>query len=64
MQAHLKSSLFEHFPSMNRLLREQLVGRTVVDLSVEKDRTFISLDNGGVLEVPGLCFEFHSPHAH
>jgi hypothetical protein len=49
---------------MNRLLREQLVGRTVVDLSVEKDRTFISLDNGGVLEVPGLCFEFHSPHAH
>lgn len=58
MDSELKSSAFEHFPSMNRLLRQQLVGRTVVDLLVSKDSTMIALDNGAVLEVPGFCFEF------
>ena len=54
MESELTSSAFEHFPEMNRLLRAQLVGRTVIDLLVGKDRTVIALDNGSVIEVPGL----------
>jgi hypothetical protein len=52
------SSRTEHFPTMNRLLREQLVGRTVIDLIVYKDSTVLALDNGSVLEMTGLAFEF------
>ncbi len=60
MDKEVRSSAFEHFPAMNRLLREQLVGRTVIDLLVGKDCTVIALDNGAVLEVPGFAFEFCS----
>jgi hypothetical protein len=48
----------DHFPTMNRLLREQLVGRTVIDLIVYKESTILALDNGSVLEMTGLSFEF------
>jgi hypothetical protein len=53
-----ESSTSEHFPTMNRLLREQLVGRTVIDLIVYKESTVLALDNGSVLEMTGLTFEF------
>jgi hypothetical protein len=43
---------------MNRLLREQLVGRKVIDVMVDKQGTVIALDNGAILEVPGFLFEF------
>lgn len=49
---------FHAFPEMNRLLREQLVGRTVVDLMMERDNTIIALDNGAVLELPRFSFAF------
>lgn len=58
MQREVTSTSFEHFPVMNRLMREQLVGRMVVDLLVSKDRTLIALDNGAMLEMPGFSFEF------
>ena len=54
----INSSRAEHFPIMNRLLREQLVGRTVIDLIVYKDSTILALDNGSVLEMTGLALEF------
>ncbi len=60
MEQDVKSSAFEHFPEMNRLLREQLVGRTVVDLLVDKHATVLALDNGAVLEMPGFWFELRS----
>ena len=58
MDPELNSSSFEHFPEMNRLLRKQLLGRTVVDLMVEENGTIIALDNGALLQVPGFAFEF------
>ena len=58
MDPELISSSFEHFPEMNRLLRKQLLGRTVVDLMVEVNGTIIALDNGAILQVPGFAFEF------
>jgi hypothetical protein len=58
MDKEIKSSQFEHFPAMNRLLREQLVGRKVIDVMVDKQGTVIALDNGAILEVPGFLFEF------
>jgi len=61
MQAPGKDPAMEHFPAMNRLLREQLVGRTVIDLLIDRDRTVIALDNGGILEIPGLCLAFSGP---
>ena len=59
-EPELTSSSFEHFPEMNRLLREQLLGRTVVDLIVERNGTIIALDNGAILQIPGFTFEFGS----
>ncbi len=61
MDKEVKSSAFERFPMMNRLLREQLVGRKVIDLLVGQDCTVIALDNGAMLEVPGFSFELCSP---
>ena len=58
MNQELNSSSFEHFPEMNRLLRKQLLGRTVVDLMVEENGTIIALDNGAILQIPGFTFEF------
>ncbi len=58
MDQELNSSSFEHFPEMNRLLRKQLLGRTVVDLIVEENGTIIALDNGAILQIPGFTFEF------
>jgi hypothetical protein len=58
IEQSLSSSHSEHFPTMKRLLREQVVGRTVIDLIVYKDSTILALDNGSVLEMTGLSFEF------
>lgn len=58
MQSDITSSSFEHFPAMNRIMREQLVGRVVTDLLVDRDSTLIALDNGAVLQMHGFAYEF------
>jgi hypothetical protein len=60
MNANLRSSDFENFPTMNHILREQIVGRVVVDLLVSRDCTVLALDNGAMLEVPGFVFDLGS----
>lgn len=58
MQSEITSASFEHFPAMNRIMREQLVGRTVTDLLVDRETTLIALDNGAVLQMLGFAYEF------